>query len=243
MIQQRRERAQRGGPAARRGFRAQLVDPIDRQVEAIYSILLVLTFTLAVNAFDGEGAFAEHLAAGWISQLFLAAMGCAVAWGLIDGAMHVVSSQFERGEQRRLLRELRSQPDDAAGRAVVARELEDLYPALADLPEREQIYQTIFRHLAERQADPPLVRREDLAGGAAIALVAIAAALPVALPLVLLPNSPLVALRLSNLIACGLLFWLGYSWARYAGGRPWRTGLSLLVFGLAMVAIAIPLGG
>jgi len=36
---------------------------------------------------------------------------------------------------------------------------------------------------------------------------------------------------------------LGHSLARYAGTNPWRTGLSLVALGVALVGIAMALGG
>ncbi|NTV62102.1 MAG: hypothetical protein HGA65_01015 [Oscillochloris sp.] len=226
-----------------RGFLTRVLDPVDRLVEAIYSILIVLSFTLAVGVIDVDGALAEPAVAAWVSQLFVAAFGCAVAWGLIDGAMYVVASRFERGQERRLQREVRAQPGEAAGAAVIADELERAYPIIASLPERQQLYQSLYRQIASTPEAAERVGREDLAGGLGIALIAILAALPVTLPLVLFPGDPALAVRISNLVACALLFWLGYSWARYAGGRPWGTGLRLLILGLTMVAVAIPLGG
>ena len=41
----------------------------------------------------------------------------------------------------------------------------------------------------------------------------------------------------------GMLFVVGATWARYTNARPLRMGLLLAGIGLAMVLIAIPLGG
>ena len=40
-----------------------------------------------------------------------------------------------------------------------------------------------------------------------------------------------------------MLFVVGYHWAKYVGANPWSAGLGLLSLGLAMVAVAILLGG
>jgi len=39
------------------------------------------------------------------------------------------------------------------------------------------------------------------------------------------------------------LFFCGVIFARYAGLRPWPTGLTMVVVGAALVGIAIALGG
>ncbi len=51
------------------------------------------------------------------------------------------------------------------------------------------------------------------------------------------------ALRISNAIAIGLLFYGGYEYAKYSGFRPWRTGLIMVAIGVALVALTIALGG
>jgi VIT1/CCC1 family predicted Fe2+/Mn2+ transporter len=40
-----------------------------------------------------------------------------------------------------------------------------------------------------------------------------------------------------------MLFLCGYAWGRYAGLRPWRAGLVMVLLGLAVEAIVIALGG
>jgi hypothetical protein len=49
--------------------------------------------------------------------------------------------------------------------------------------------------------------------------------------------------RVSNAILLGLLFWVGFSFARYTTSRPVLTGLAFLLFGAALVGLAIALGG
>ena len=52
-----------------------------------------------------------------------------------------------------------------------------------------------------------------------------------------------MALRISNVVAVVSLFFCGVIFARYAGLRPWPTGLTMVVVGAALVGIAIALGG
>jgi hypothetical protein len=40
-----------------------------------------------------------------------------------------------------------------------------------------------------------------------------------------------------------LLFVVGYHWAKYVDASPWPAGLGLMALGLALVTIAILLGG
>jgi hypothetical protein len=40
--------------------------------------------------------------------LLVAALGCAVAWGIIDGVMYVATSMFQRGQEHRLIMTIRN---------------------------------------------------------------------------------------------------------------------------------------
>ncbi len=86
-------------------------------------------------------------------------------------------------------------------------------------------------------------QREDFVEALGTALVAIIAVLPSLLPLWLLRDEPLAALRGANIVSFVMLFILGYRWGVYTGASRWKTGLLLPAFGLVLMAIAIPLGG
>jgi hypothetical protein len=227
----------------RQGFLARLVDPLNRLVEGIYSVLIVLTFTLAARAVGSYDGVVELDDWDLAIKLFIAAGGCALAWGLIDGAMYLLTCVFERGEDLRLYRLIRTAPSEAAGVAMLAEELDDELGRLVDEAERPQIYTSLYHRL---RSSPPLragFKKADIGGALGMFLVAITAAIPVLLPLLLVPASIEVRVRVSNLVAAGMLFAMGYSWGKYAGGKPFFTGLLLLILGLIMVLVAIPLGG
>ena len=54
---------------------------------------------------------------------------------------------------------------------------------------------------------------------------------------------PWIGLRVSNFLLVGLLFLVGYRWARFTDASPWRVAFGLTSIGLVLVAIAIALGG
>ena len=59
----------------------------------------------------------------------------------------------------------------------------------------------------------------------------------------MLIDRPWLALRVSNLLVVVLLFVVGYHWAKYVDASPWAAGLGLMGLGLALVTVAILLGG
>jgi VIT1/CCC1 family predicted Fe2+/Mn2+ transporter len=222
-------------------FLARLLDPLDRLVEGIYSVLIVLTFTLAVRVVDANVPAA--VSSVMAKELFWACLGCAIAWGLIDGIMYVLASIAERGQNLRVARSIRDSADESEAIAAIAEQL----GALSRLTTPEE-QQTLFTHLFRRLQDAPVparasFRHEDFAGALGTFLVAVGAALPVVLPLLIFGQNAWLAVRLSNLVACAMLFMMGFRWAKYAGGKPLLSGLFLVLVGLAMVVVAIPLGG
>ena len=86
-------------------------------------------------------------------QLFVAALGCAVAWGMIDGAMYVLTCVFERGKDRRLYRLVRNAQSQDDGVAVLSDELDDDMGPLTTSTERRQIYTALYDRL--RSSPPP----------------------------------------------------------------------------------------
>jgi hypothetical protein len=232
------------GPAtAKESFVARLLDPVTRLVEAMYSVLIVLTFTLAYRTLEANSPLGQQAATVLVNQLFWAALGCAVAWGLIDGVMYVLSAMFERGHQRRLIMTVSAAADTQEGISLLSDELDGDLADFTTADARTVLYESIYNRL---RATPPQTvgfKREDFAGALGVALVAIGAALPVVLPLLLSQSSPVLAIRLSNLVAFVMLFALGYRWGRHTGAVPWKIGLLLLAIGVAMMAVAIPLGG
>jgi VIT1/CCC1 family predicted Fe2+/Mn2+ transporter len=50
-------------------------------------------------------------------------------------------------------------------------------------------------------------------------------------------------LRVSNLVAIGLLFLTGYLFGRNIGHNPWRLGIAMVLIGCLLTGVAISLGG
>jgi VIT1/CCC1 family predicted Fe2+/Mn2+ transporter len=51
------------------------------------------------------------------------------------------------------------------------------------------------------------------------------------------------AMRVSAAVAISMMFIRGYGWGRYAGVSPLRTGLIMVLLGVAIEAVVIALGG
>jgi VIT family len=192
---------------------------------------MVLTFTGSLSA--AESGRQE------VRTMLIGALGCNLAWGIIDAIFYLMNTLGLRGHGVLVLRRLGQNPDPATARALIA---EALPPRLAAAPEPEDL-DLLNRRLAtiEVPARAPL-HRQDFRGALAVFLLVFLSTFPVAIPFLVMHDA-MAALRVSNAIAIGLLFVGGYRLADFIGTRPWRTGFAMVGIGVALVGLTIALGG
>jgi VIT1/CCC1 family predicted Fe2+/Mn2+ transporter len=216
-------------------FLSRYLDPFDRISEVFCGLVMVLTFTLLAGHDVAEGP-------GGVRDLLLAAVGCNVAWGLIDGVVYLMNQLFERERRAQMLTALRNAPDEKAARAAVESHLEPDLVALTSPEERSKISAAVLGLVSRTETLPGGLTRDDLLGALACFVLCVGSALPAAIPFLLF-DEPAFALRVSNAVLLVLLFGVGVLWARYTGRSPFRTGLALLALGGALVLIALAFGG
>ncbi len=68
--------------------RERVLDPIERASEAIFGVLMAMTFTGSLNA---ATAGREE-----IGTMLFTAIGCNIAWGLTDAVMYLVAAVVEK---------------------------------------------------------------------------------------------------------------------------------------------------
>ena len=210
--------------------------PSESLTEIVAGLIMVLTFTLAASVLSGGGQDGARAA-------LLGAIGCNAAWGIIDGVLYMMNSTFDRNRRIRFARAIASAPDEAAALAAIRNELDPYLGSVTGVEDREQFYRSIRNSLAHGQLPQRTgLLRDDVMGAISIFCIALVAALPAVLPLLLI-DQPWLALRVSNLLVVGLMFVVGYHWAKYVDANRWLAGLGLLGLGLALVAVTILLGG
>ncbi|HEX9166277.1 MAG TPA: VIT1/CCC1 transporter family protein [Gemmatimonadales bacterium] len=211
--------------------RQRVLDPVDRFSEVSFGLMMVLTFTGSLSvATSGPQD---------VRQMLIGALGCNLAWGIVDGAMYVVTSAVERARRFALVRAVKG-VDPPQARQLVLHSLPEMYGAGMTEAGLERVVGQI--RAFPLPANASLVRREDLQGALLVLVLVFLATLPVALPFVFL-RDPEPALRLSNLVAAVMMFGSGAALGRYGGLSPWRAGMAMLLLGLVLVAIIIALGG
>jgi len=208
--------------------RKRLLDPIDRMAEVLCGLIMVMTFTLAM----------KH--EGWtVHEVLLYALGCNLAWGIIDGSLYVIGCLGERGRNLRALRAIRTGKPEEGYRAI----REHLPPLIANILTSAD-YERLRRELAAlpEEVARQTVAKEALLGGGGVFLLVFLSTLPVVMPFLLTKDLRL-ALSISNGVALVLLFLTGFCYGRAIGSHAWRTGFITLAIGGILTVIALVLGG
>lgn len=174
--------------------------------------------------------------------LFIGILGCNVAWAIVDGAMYLLGEIFERGRTARLARDVRAAASEEEARAIVAQEVASRLPIVEGAGGADSFHGWILGLVRQAPLDAATVRRDDVLGAVAVALLIVLATLPIVLPFLVVAD-PDVAVRVSNAVALTMLFLLGAWWGRIVGTSPWRTGAGLTVVGIGLVLVTIALGG
>jgi hypothetical protein len=208
------------------------LEPIDRVSEVLFGLIMVLTFTGSLSVAE---AGRED-----VRTMLVGALGCNLAWGIIDGIFYLMGCLAERGRNLSRLRAVRRAADPAEAHTVIA---EALPPTIAGVLEPAEI-ESIRGRLLRLPAPPDVVglQREDFRGALGVFLLVFLSTFPVTLPF-LFVSAARPALRISNGIAIVLLFLTGYAFGRISGRQPLVFGAAMVVLGLVLVGLTIALGG
>jgi VIT1/CCC1 family predicted Fe2+/Mn2+ transporter len=223
------------GAPSRESFVRRYLDPTERLGEVLFGLIMVLTFTLGAGLIVKEGTEAT-------TQMLLGILGCNVAWGLIDGAIYVIGSMFDRSRKARLLQSIQKAVSEEDALAMVGRELDPRLEPFMSPEDRTRLYPAVLKRLANVTPERTHVKKEDVYGAIAVFWLVFLSAIPAVVPFLVFRDR-FVALRVSNLLLLIMLLLVGYRWAGITHSNPWIVGSILLLVGLAMVAIVMALGG
>jgi VIT1/CCC1 family predicted Fe2+/Mn2+ transporter len=175
-----------------------------------------------------------------IRTMLIGALGCNLAWGIIDGVLYLMGCLAERGKGLHTLRAVRAATDARKAHRLIA---DALPPLVASILQPSE-FETMRQRLTELPEPPERAcsRRDDWLGALGVFLLVFLSTFPVVIPFLFMRNAHL-ALRVSNAVAIAMLFGVGYASGRITGRRPWVMGVSMVVLGTVLVAITMALGG
>ena len=217
--------------------RESVLSPVERISEMLFGLFMALTFVGAVSAAT-TGREEVH-------TMFAAALGCNLAWGLVDAIMYLVRTATDRGRSLTFMRAVRAAADRETGRALVERRLSERFTLRTS---RNLISAAEIESIRARIAALPAIARRatldqnDLLAGLGIFLIVVISTLPVVVPFLLLTDVG-VAKHVSRVIALAMLFLGGLALGRYAGYGSWKAGLTMVGVGSGLVIVINALGG
>lgn len=211
------------------------LDPSESLLEILFGLIMALTMTAGARLLTDPATLAPI-------ELMVALVGCNIAWGLIDAVFYLMGSLFNRNRRVRFVRQLQAAVSDEQAIALIREEfaLEGEPPTRAE--DRAAFHRSLLEMLRHARAERANFRLEEFAAAAIILVLVSLTALPGLIPLLLIDHVD-TALRAANALQIVLLFIIGYRWAHYAGTPGWRGALIVGLLGVALVLVAVALGG
>ena len=208
-----------------------LLDPVQRISEILFGLIMAVTIVGSLSiATSGREE---------VRTVLVAALGCNLAWGLVDAVMYLLNTLTERSRSRTLAANVAG-ADPATGRRLIEADLPEHVAAIAGPEEIEGMRRRLL-------ALPPSagggLRGGDFLAAAGIFALVVAATFPVVVPFLFTTDLAL-AMRISRYVTLAMLFLAGFALARYAGHRrPILTGLATMSLGAVLIVTVMALGG
>jgi VIT1/CCC1 family predicted Fe2+/Mn2+ transporter len=193
---------------------------------------MVLTFTCTISV--------SNAGKQEVGELLWAALGCNLAWGIVDAIMYLMDELINRARSVKQINLIKGSENISESRSIIR---ENISPLISELMEDKEIDRMAKRIklLPELPVRKTLVFKNFLVAGLIFMLVFLVT-LPVALPFLFI-NDVALAMRISNGVALVLMFAGGFTLARYSGLRPVLTALAYSAIGIILVALTVLLGG
>src|SRR6476660_4301229 len=128
-----------------------VLDPMERISETLFGLIMALTFICSLGIATGANIN--------IQTMLIGALGCNLAWGIVDGGLYLLARITERGDKILILRAIRQAPDSKTAQRAIA----DALPAeLASVlpPEQLELMRQELRQLPEPPGRPTLTKRD-----------------------------------------------------------------------------------
>ena len=211
--------------------RKRVLDPAERIAEVLFGLIMVLTFTGSLSVAEAGRDDVRAMLVG--------ALGCNVAWGIIDAVLYLMGCLAERGRHLAIYRAVLQASSPQQAHRVIA---DVLPPALASALQTPELERMRHALLELQPPDRARLDSSDWRGAFGVFLLVFLSTFPVAVPFMILQTTT-VALRASNGVAIVMLFAAGAAYGRIVGRRPWVLGIVMVTLGAALVALTMALGG
>jgi hypothetical protein len=209
-----------------------VLEPIDRVSEILFGLIMVLAITGSLSVAEAGR--------GDVRTMLIGALGCNLAWGIIDGVLYLMGCLAEKGRGLLTFRAVRKATDSKEAQRLIS---EALPPVIASVLKPAE-FEAVHERLKQLPEPPERARlgKDDWFGAIGVFLLVFLCTFPVVIPFIFMREvGP--ALRVSNAIAIVMLFLTGHAFGRMSGRHPWLFGFSMVALGLVLVGLTMALGG
>src|SRR4249919_3119093 len=89
-----------------------VLDPMERISETLFGLIMALAFICSLGV-----ATSENIK---IQTMLIGALGCNLAWGIVDGGLYLLARIHDQGRNILALRAVRQAPDSETARRAIA---------------------------------------------------------------------------------------------------------------------------
>src|SRR5215218_9954031 len=114
-----------------------VLDPVDRISEVLFGLIMVLTFTGSLSV--AEAGRDD------VRTMLIGALGCNLAWGIIDGVSYLMGSLAEKGRGLLTFRALRMAADPKEAQRHIADALPPVVASVLQPAELEAVRQRLIQ--------------------------------------------------------------------------------------------------
>src|SRR5215470_7805765 len=106
----------------------QLLNPVDRVSEILFGLIMALTFTCTISVAEADRTE--------VRDMLIGAIGCNIAWGLVDAVMFILTRLAEKGHGKMILNFVRKTSQEEKAREFIA---DALPPVVSSVLEKEDL--------------------------------------------------------------------------------------------------------
>ncbi|MGC4075051.1 MAG: VIT1/CCC1 transporter family protein [Nibricoccus sp.] len=208
------------------------LEPVDRVSEVLFGLIMVLTFTGSLSV--AESGRED------VRIMLIGALGCNLAWGIIDGILYLMGCMAEKGKALVTFKAVRATTDPYEARRLISDTLPSVVASVMEPAELDAIHERV-----KKLPEPPArmrLSKDDWMGALGVLLIVFVSTFPVAIPFILMTEIE-PAMRTSNAVAVVMLFLTGFAFGRMTGRNAWAWGGAMVLLGSVLVAMTMALGG
>ena len=209
-----------------------LLNPLDRVSEILFGLIMALSFTCSIGI--------SNRGPTEIRQLLIGAISCNLAWGIVDATMYLIGVLARKSRSNAILDVIQNSSQPAKAREYISDALPPVVASAIGTVGLEEIRNKLTR-IPGMSTDVRLTFK-DIKESIAIFFLIFISTFPVVIPFVFIHGTHL-ALRISNLVAIIMMFFCGWSVAKYVGYNKWKMSIAIVLIGMVLVGVTIALGG